>query len=310
MSKILVTGGAGFIGSNVADALIESGHKVAIIDNLSTGLKENINKKAKFYEADITSTQRMQEIFEKFKPDAVHHFAAQINVRRSVTDPVNDVKDNVIGTVNLAWAAVENDCKKFVFSSTGGAIYGDGVERPTPETAEADPISPYGINKLTSERYLKYFESNSNLKTICLRYSNVFGPRQNPHGEAGVVSIFMPMLFKNEPVEIWGEGKQTRDYVYVGDVVRANLMALNHKGSGIYNIGTGIETSVSELAETMIRVTGSSSEIRHIPKKQGEQQYSCLSPEKAYLELGWKPEVDFEQGIKLTVEWFKKNKSH
>jgi len=306
MSKIIVTGGAGFIGSNVADALIEEGHKVAIIDNLSVGLKENISKYAKFYEADITQTKRMEEIFDEFKPEVVHHLAAQIDLRKSVAEPANDVKTNVMGTVNLLLAAVKSGCKKFIFSSTGGAIYGDGVERPTPETAEADPVSPYGINKLTSERYIKYFERTSNLKTICLRYANVFGPRQNPLGHAGVIAIFGVKLLKGEPVKISGDGEQTRDYVYVENVVQANLTALKSNVNGIFNIGSGKELSLNAVTEALQKETQSKSKVTHIPGKPGEQKFSCLSIEKAYLELGWKPEIDFEEGVRRTILWQKK----
>ncbi|MDH4358781.1 MAG: SDR family NAD(P)-dependent oxidoreductase [Candidatus Berkelbacteria bacterium] len=304
--KILVTGGAGFIGSNIVDALIEKDHEVAIVDNLSTGLKENINQKAKFYEGDITSREILEEIFEKFSPEAIFHLAAQINVRHSVEDPLKDIKVNVIGTVNLLTLAEEYEVKKFIYSSTGGAIYGDDVERPTPETAEERPISPYGMDKLSAERFIEYFKGrNPSLKTICLRYANVYGPRQNPHGEAGVISIFTPKMLKEEPIEVWGDGEQTRDYVYVGDVVAVNLAALEFDGSGTYNIGTGVETSVNKLAEIVQAATDSQSEVKHVEAKEGEQKASSLSYQKAYQDLGWKPEVEFEEGVKRTVEWYR-----
>lgn len=304
--KILVTGGAGFIGSNIVDALVEQRHEVAIIDNMSTGLKENINPQARFYEADTTSKQAIEEIFEKEKPEAVYHLAAQINVRHSTEDPVKDIRTNVIGTVDLLLASEKYTVRKFIFSSTGGAIYGDDAERPTKETAEEKPISPYGMDKLSAERFLEYFKNRGDIQTVALRYSNVYGPRQNPHGEAGVIAIFAPRMLKNEPVEVWGDGEQTRDYVYVGDVVRANLEALKFNGSGTYNIGTGVETSVNRLAEMLIQATGIKSEIKHIAPKEGEQRASSLDSQKIYQDFGWKPEVNLEEGIKKTIEWLKK----
>jgi len=305
--KILVTGGAGFIGSNIVDALVEENHEVAIVDNLSTGLKENINPKAKFFEGDITSNDALREIFEKFSPEAIFHLAAQINVRHSVEDPLKDIRVNIIGTVNILLLAEKYEVKKFIYSSTGGAIYGDDVERPTPETAEERPISPYGMDKLSAERFIEYFKNrNPSMQAINLRYANVYGPRQNPHGEAGVISIFTPKMLKGEPVEVWGDGEQTRDYVYVGDVVAVNLAALEFDGSGTYNIGTGVETSVNKLAEIVQAATGFKGAIRHIEAKEGEQRASSLSYQKAYQDLGWKPEVEFEEGVKRTVEWYKK----
>lgn len=303
MTKILVTGGAGFIGSNIVDALIEEGHEIAIIDDLSTGLKENINPKARFYKADTTSKSAIEEVFEKEKPEAVFHLAAQINVRYSTDDPVKDIRTNVIGTVDLLLACEKNSVKKFIFSSTGGAIYGDNAPRPTPETAEENPISPYGMDKLAAEKYIEYFKNRGNIQTIVLRYSNVYGPRQNPHGEAGVIAIFAPGMIKGEPTEVWGDGEQTRDYVYVGDVVRANLEALAFNGSGTYNVGTGVETSVNKLAEMLSKATGSKSEIKHIEAKEGEQRASSLDTQKIHQDFGWKPEVSLEEGIKKTFEW-------
>lgn len=303
--KVLVTGGAGFIGSNLVDGLIEAGHEVAVLDNLSTGKKENINEKATFFELDITDKESVQKVFEEFKPEAIHHLAAQASVRISTENPQEDVRINVIGIINLLEQAAKAGVKKFIFSSTGGAIYGDGVERPTIETATEDPVCPYGIDKLFGEKYVKYFANLSKLQTVCLRYANVYGPRQNPKGEAGVVAIFAGKLLNGEPIDINGTGEQTRDYIYVSDVVAANLAALNSDKNGIYNVGTGIETSVNQIAEMMKKITASESAVNHVEAKPGEQMYSSLSTEKLEKELGWKKQTSIEEGLKLTINYFK-----
>lgn len=303
--KILVTGGAGFIGSNLVDALIESGHEVAVIDNLSTGKRENIHEKAKFYEVDVTDKDALKSVFEEFKPEAIHHLAAQISVIHSTEDPAEDVHINVIGIINVLRLALEHRVKKFIFSSTGGAIYGDQVPRPTTEEAKEEPASPYGIDKLFSEKYIEYFAKGTELQAIRLRYANVYGPRQNPHGEAGVVAIFTGKMLKNEPVAINGTGEQTRDFVFVSDVVSANLAALESDQNGVYNIGTGIEININEITAAMKEISKSESEISHKPGKPGEQMYSSLSAEKAKTELGWEPKVEINEGLKLTIEYFK-----
>ena len=303
--KILVSGGAGFIGSNLADALIEKGHEVAIVDNLSTGTKENINKKAKFYEVDVTDKEALAKVFDEFTPDAIHHLAAQISVRHSTEDPAEDVHTNVIGTINLLSLAVKNSVKKFIYSSTGGAIYGDQAPKPTTEEAKEEPVSPYGIDKLFSEKYIHYFASLSKLQTVCLRYANVYGPRQNPHGEAGVVAIFAGKMLKDEPVTVNGTGEQTRDYVYVADVVAANLAALESESPGPFNIGTGKETSVNQIADYMKEISGCKSEIRHTEGKPGEQMYSSLSSAKAEKELGWSAKIEIKEGLEKTIDYFK-----
>ena len=303
--RILVTGGAGFIGSNLTDGLIAEGHSVAVVDNLSTGKKENVSAKAKFYAVDITDKESLSKVFEEFKPEAVHHLAAQASVRLSTENPQEDVNINVIGTINLLELSVENSVDKFIFSSTGGAIYGDSVERPTVESANQEPVCPYGMDKLSAEKYIGFFASISKLKTVCLRYANVFGPRQNPKGEAGVVAIFAAKLITNEPLEIFGSGEQTRDFVFVSDVVAANHCALKSDKTGVFNIGTGIETNINQIAEIMKDITGSKSEVKHAPAKPGEQMYSCLSSEKAYKELGWQPQVDIREGLLKTINYFK-----
>ncbi len=303
--KILVTGGAGFIGGHVCDALLDERHEVFVVDNLSTGLKDNLNKKAKFYEADITSRAALEKIFEAEKPEIVFHLAAQASVVQSVAKIDFDVKVNVIGTINILELAEKYDVKQIVFSSTGGAIYGDDVTRPTEETALADPVTPYGLDKLSAESYIKYFAKRSNLRYVILRYSNVYGPRQNPQGEAGVVAIFTAKMLAGDPVEIYGNGEQTRDYVFVGDVVKANLAAMKSKINGTYNIGTGIETSVNELAQQISALTKSKSQVTNGPPRE-EQFASSLNSNKAYLELGWKSEVAIEEGLDKTIQWYKK----
>jgi len=305
MSKILVTGGAGFIGSNLVDALIEENHEVAVVDNLSTGKKENVNPKAKFFEVDITDETALKSVFAEFSPEVIFHLAAQASVRMSVENPAEDIKINVIGTINLLELAVQNKIEKFIFSSTGGAIYGDGASRPTTEEAEEEPACPYGLDKLAAEKYIGYFATTSDLQTICLRYANVYGPRQNPKGEAGVVAIFAAKMLSGEPVQVNGTGEQTRDFVYVSDVVEANLKALESKKSGIYNIGSGIETNINEIAETMKEISESQSEITKAKANPGEQMKSSLSAEKAKAELGFEIKTTIKEGLEKTINYFK-----
>ncbi len=305
MSKILVTGGAGFIGSNLVDALVDEGHEVAVVDNLSTGSKENINQKAKFFELDITDNENLLKIFEEVKPEAVFHLAAQASVITSAEDPSYDVKVNVIGTINLLQCCVKLSVRKFIFSSTGGAIYGDDAPRPTVETATERPVSPYGIDKHCAENFIRFFTSDD-FQTVRLRYANVYGPRQNSKGEAGVIAIFSSRMLAGEPVTIYGDGTHTRDYVYVGDVVSANLKALESTKSDVYNIGTGQETSVNDMVKQLQSLTSSSAEVKHAPYKAREQASSSLNADKAQKSLSWQPEVTLGEGLKKTVAWFKK----
>ncbi|OGI27376.1 MAG: UDP-glucose 4-epimerase [Candidatus Moranbacteria bacterium RIFOXYB1_FULL_43_19] len=306
--KILVTGGAGFIGSHLVDALIEKNHRVFVIDNLSTGFKKNINPKAKFFRVDLTNHKKIEVIIKKEKPEVIFHLAAQIDVRKSMADPVFDTRSNILASVNLINLAREYRVKKFIFSSTGGAIYGDTKNRPTGEKEPEWPLSPYGIAKLTVDKFLFYYREVHGLNFVSLRYSNVYGPRQNPHGEAGVVAIFLNKMLKGDQPVINGNGKQTRDYVYVGDVVSANLLALkNFTRSGIYNVGTGKETDVNQLFWEINCHFGKKFKEVHGPAKMGEQKTSCLDFAKIKKEFGWKPKVDFKTGIGKTFEWFSKN---
>ena len=302
--NILVTGGAGFIGSNVADAFIAEGHTVSIVDDLSSGNHENINPKAHFYQFDIQNPG-VETIFEKEKIDVICHHAAQMDVRKSVADPKFDASVNILGMLNLMELGVKYKIKKVLFSSTGGAIYGEQDYFPADEKHPLCPLSPYGITKLATEKYLFFYKATYGIEHVILRYANIYGPRQNPHGEAGVVAIFASKMLKGEQPVINGDGKQTRDYVFVGDVVRANLMALGHGNSGIFNIGTGIETDVNELFRHIRTFTGSQCEERHAPAKAGEQLRSVIDHTKAKKILGWEPTVEVGEGLRQTVDFFK-----
>lgn len=316
MSKILVTGGAGFIGSNIVDGLISRGHRVVILDNLSTGKKENINPKAKFYKIDIRD-KKIAEIFKKEKPQAVFHYAAQIDARASARDPMFDAEINVLGSINILQSAAASGVKKIIFASSGGNLSSEETILPTPEDKISLPASPYGAAKFSVEMYLHFFWKTYGMKYIALRLANVYGPRQSPHGEAGVVAIFTNKMLRGEQPMIFGDGKQTRDYVYVGDVVRANLLALASNKIGSYNVGTAKETDVLSLFRKIKKLTGSGvREIHGLPPNQekkanvvmpGEQKRSVLSFKKIQREFGWKPTVSLDDGLKKTVEWFRKN---
>lgn len=294
--KILVTGGAGFIGSNIADRYIEAGHIVVIIDNLSTGFKKFVNKKAKFYKMGIENN-KLKDIFAKEKPDIVNHHAAQIDVRKSVEDPVFDAKTNIIGSLNLIKNCIDFGAKKFIFASSGGTVYGDPEYLPVPETHRLQPLSPYGVAKLTIENYLIAANSYKKLDYTILRYGNVYGPRQNPLGEAGVCAIFMGKMKNNEDCILYGYGKPIRDYVYVGDIAEANILALTKGSKGIYNLGTGAGTSVKEIFEALKKITGHKKEPLCKPLRQGELNKIYLDCRKAKKELGWQAKVSLNEGL-------------
>lgn len=307
MAKYLVTGGAGFIGSNLVDALIEQGHQVLIIDNISTGRKKNINSQATFYEVDITTPDAVQVILQE-KPNTIFHLAAQIDVRKSIADPEFDKKINIGGSKNILDAAEKAGVQKFIFSSTGGAIYGDTEILPTPETAPNHPISQYGQSKLSVDQEMQSrTQKGSPVTMISLRYGNVFGPRQDPLGEAGVISIFGNGLLHQKEIFINGDGKQTRDYVYVGDVVKANLLANQKcKQHSIYNVGTGIETSVLDIVDVLKKtIHPDQTFIKHRDAIPGEVLRSVLNASKIKENLGWMPEFSLEQGIQKFVDWLK-----
>jgi len=305
--NILVTGGAGFIGSNIVDEYIAAGHNVIIIDNMSTGVKDYINPKGTFYEMDICG-ESISKVFEKHKIEVINHHAAQIDLRKSVEDPKFDIEVNVLGSVNLLQNAVKYGVKKFIFASTGGAIYGEHDYFPADELHPTRPYAPYGINKLTVEKYLFYYNHVYGLDYIVLRYANVYGPRQNPHGECGVIAIFTDKILKGIKPLINGDGLQTRDYVYVSDVVKANVLGLGARKSAIYNIGTSKETDVNYIFDRINSFAGTNFTEKHGPAKMGEQRRSVLSFEKISNELGWQPEVDIETGLKTTTEYFKNHK--
>ena len=302
MAKCLVTGGAGFIGSNLVDELIRQGNEVAVIDDLSTGKREYLNPAAKFHEAEIGGPD-IAKIFNAEKPEIVYHLAAQIDVRISVEDPVLDNKINVLGGLNVLQNARRLDVKKFVFSSTGGAIYGDAEEIPTSERYIPMPVSPYGIHKLTFEKYLNFYYQVYSLPYIVLRFSNVYGPRQYKGGEAGVVSIFIDHAVNGRECMINGDGRQTRDYIYVGDIVAALIAGGGSHYVGVLNISGGEETDLLAVVEEIEAAYGQKIEVRHAPAKAGEQRRSCLDFEKARKILEWEPRTKLREGIAKTIEW-------
>jgi UDP-glucose 4-epimerase len=301
--KVLVTGGAGFIGSHVSDHLIDAGLEVVVLDDLSSGKRASVNPRARLYEADI-GMEEVRALFERERFDCVTHHAAQMNVRRSVDDPVFDARVNILGSLNVLQAAVATGVKKFVFASTGGAIYGEQLTFPADETHQTCPMSPYGVAKLAVEKYLAFYEAVYGLPYAALRYANVYGPRQDPHGEAGVVAIFSQRLLAHEPAIINGDGEQTRDFIYVDDVVRANVLAVTTDLRGIYNVGTGSETSVNVLYAHLARHAGSSLAPQHGPPKAGEQRRSVLDYRKLQAATNWTPTVLLEEGLRRTVAYF------
>ena len=302
--KVLVTGGAGFIGSHVADRLLADGHEVVILDDLYTGHVEHLPARARFYQMDVQS-HWLNELFRIERPEAVVHHAAQASVRRSVEDPVFDASVNLLGTAALLQASVHHGVRRFVFASTGGAIYGDTDLIPTAEDAPALPVSPYGASKLSAEVYLRTFHALHQLSYAALRYANVYGPRQDPHGEAGVVAIFSQRLLRGETARINGDGKQTRDFVYVGDVADANARALTSDEVGAFNVGTGIETDINRIFALLKSLTRSGQPEEHGPPLAGEQRRSVIDPRKIEKVMGWHPRTSLEAGLSATVQYFR-----
>ena len=310
--RALVTGGAGFIGSHVADLLLANGFEVTIIDNLVSGNRAHVPKKATFHEIDITD-ERASKLVRESAFDVICHLAAQIDVRKSVADPAYDSRVNIGGTLNLLEAVRQSGKRstRFVFSSTGGAVYGDLIAPPTTEDAPKDPQSPYGTAKLSVEYYMGYYARVHGLETVALRYANVYGPRQDPHGEAGVVAIFCNRLLDGTPLTIFGDGKQTRDYVYVGDVARANLLAATRPLPAIgaidaraFNVGTSVETDVVELARLLRDIARNNVDAKHAPERPGEQKRSAVDVRKAQRVLGWKPTMPLREGLTETYRYF------
>lgn len=303
--KTLVTGGAGFIGSHMVDLLISEGFGVAVIDDLSSGRIENLNPKAVFYKMDIADAG-VRGIFEKERPEILFHFAAQISVADSVRNPVHDAKVNLIGSLNLLRFCVEFGARKFVFSSSGGTVYGEVPGAPAKEDSVLNPASPYGISKMAMEYYLKFFLNEHGLKYTSLRYGNVYGPRQDPHGEAGVVAIFAGAMLAGGTPTINGDGSCARDYVYVEDVARANLAAVGRGDNAAYNVGAGVETDVNGIYRAVAEAAGFDKPANHGPHRAGDLQRSVLDISLAGKELGWAPRCDLKAGIATTVEFFRK----
>ncbi len=303
MPKVLVTGGAGFIGSNTVDALVENGYDVAIVDDLSTGRKENINKNARFHRLDITS-KKLDTVFKTEKPEYVLHLAAQINVRDSIKDPLRDAEINVLGSINLLQACAKNNVEKIVYASSGGAVYGEPLANPAKETDVIAPICPYGASKFCVEKYVELYSRSSGIDYNILRYGNVYGPRQDPMGEAGVIAIFTRLLVDGKRPTIFGDGEQTRDFCFVGDVAKANIAGLEKGGkSKTYNVGTGKPESVNGITDMMILHAGAKARPVYGKSIPGEVRHIYLDVSLIRKEIGWMPKVGLDEGIRRTVEW-------
>jgi len=302
--KALVTGGAGFIGSHIVDALIKRRIKVYVVDDLSSGKKANLNPNARFYKMSITSPN-FPKLIRRLKPDVIFHYAAQKDVRLSVANPDKDAKVNIMGSLALIQAAHQAGTKKIVFASTGGAMYSEQARLPYNESLIPAPICPYAIAKRATELYLDFARLEYGISAVCLRMSNVYGPRQDAKGEAGVVAIFSEKMLKNQQPKIFGTGRQTRDYMYVGDAVQAAMLAMNRSVSGAFNIGTSRQTDLNALFRKIKKLTKSDVLEKHYPAKPGEVMCSALSYRLAEKRLGWRPKVKLDDGLKMTVDWFK-----
>jgi UDP-glucose 4-epimerase len=302
--KVAVSGGAGFIGSHVCDVFVAAGHRVLAIDDLSTGRRENLAPDVSLVVADIRSSEAA-DVIRRERPEILCHLAAQMDVRRSVADPRFDAESNILGFLNLLEAAREAGVGKVLFSSTGGAIYGEQDTFPAKEGHPIRPVSPYGVSKASGELYLGYYRAQYGLRSVALRYANVYGPRQNPHGEAGVVAIFAERLLRGEPCTIYGSGRQTRDFVYALDVARANLLAAEREVEGPINIGTGVETDITRLHALLAKAAGVSGKALYAALKPGEQMRSSLDNALATTALGWAPSLTLDEGLAQTVAWFK-----
>ena len=303
--RILVSGGAGFIGSHTVDLLVEKSHEVAVIDDLSAGKRGRLHAGASFHQADLRDRKRVAQVLEQVRPEAIYHLAAQMDVRRSVADPPFDAEVNLVGMLNLLEEARTRGLRRVIFASSGGAIYGEQEVLPSAEDDRCNPLSPYGVAKLACESYLFFYRNEYGIGYTALRYANVYGPRQDPHGEAGVVAIFCGRLLSGEQCTIYGDGKQTRDYVFVGDVAAANVAALEAGGDGAFNIGTGIETDVNQLYSELAALAGVGGKAVHAAARPGEQRRSVVSPARAAAGLGWHPKVSLRDGLAATFEYFR-----
>jgi UDP-glucose 4-epimerase len=302
MTKVLVTGGAGFIGSNIVDRYLEAGHQVVVVDNLASGRRSNLNPQATFYHLDIRSKE-LADVFASERPEVVNHHAAQMDVRRSVADPLYDADVNVLGTLNLLENARQFGVQKVIYSSSGGTVYGEPEYLPCDENHPIRPICQYGGTKYMVELYLYMYQVMYGLDYVVFRYPNVYGPRQDPHGEAGVTAIFIGQMLRGEPVTIFGDGEQERDFVFVGDIADANLRALESRRSGVYNLGSNLPTSVNQIFHTLKEVIHYPSEARYGPAKLGETRRIYLTGDKAFAELGWKARINLHDGLWKTVEY-------
>ena len=301
--RILVTGGAGFIGSNVVDRFVELGHEVGVFDDLSTGFREFVHPRAKFYAGDLADATAIERCVADFRPELVDHHAAQIDVRQSVSDPQRDARVNILGSIGMLQACTRHGVRKVVYASTGGALYGEGRQLPATEDHPVNPEAPYGASKHTVEHYLYIWKLLHGLDFTVLRYPNVFGPRQNPHGEAGVNAIFIGLMLEGKRPRIFGDGNAVRDYLFVSDVVDANVLALD-KGSGeMLNLGTGIGTSVNDIVRELKLLIGFREDAIHAAPRPGEVQRIYLDASRARRVLGWEPRVEFTEGLRRTVEW-------
>ncbi|HJN18701.1 MAG TPA: NAD-dependent epimerase/dehydratase family protein [Armatimonadota bacterium] len=305
MSRILVTGGAGFIASHLVDALVGEGHEVAIIDNLSTGKEANVNPAATLNVVDIRDAVATAKAIEDFRPEIIHHLAAQASVVVSTEDPALDAQTNIIGSLNVLVPFRKIGGRRFISTSSGGAVYGDPAELPVKESAPGAPICPYGVSKYAFEVYLRAAHAESGLDFVIMRYSNVYGPRQDPHGEAGVIAIFTSLLMAGKEPHIFGDGEATRDYIHVSDIVAANMAAMDAPAQSIFNVGTGVATSVNELTAALVKATGYDGEIIHDPARPGEVRHTYLDCTRLRETTGWAPKYEITEGIQNTVDWFR-----
>lgn len=312
--RILVTGGAGFIGSHITAALLDAGHHVVVVDNLHSGHRENVREGATFYQVDITDGERMEEVFVRERIEAITHQAALANVRESMVNPVEYARVNVLGSLTLLELARKHACRKFVFASTGGAVYGEGYspgggKLPFTENSRPQPKDNYGANKLSIEYHLDLYCQNYGLPYVALRYPNVYGPRQDSKGEAGVIAIFAGAMLEGKPTRITGDGKQTRDFVYAGDIARANLLALQSDVTGIFNVGTGVPTDINTIHHLLAGITGYTLQPDYAPRPVGEVLATYLDSRKAAEGLGWQPTVPLPDGLRATVDWMRSGPS-
>lgn len=304
--RILVTGGAGFIASHVVDALVADGHEVTIVDNMSRGREDNINPKAALHKADIRDADALRRVFEDFKPEVINHHAAHIDLRKSIEDPAFDAEANILGTLNLLALSVKSGVRRFIFISSGGAVYGVPESLPVDESHPIKPVSPYGASKYSAECYVDMYHRIYGIETVILRYSNVYGPRQDPKGEAGVVAIFAGLMLQNKPATIFGDGTKTRDYAYVGDLVEANMAAMLREGSqGCFNLGTGVETSDMQIFEAVRDAAGADVEPIFSEMRPGEVYRICLDSSLAEKGLGWRAKTPLEEGIAKAVDYYR-----